>query len=85
MTAESERIDAARTRAEARFKRIEQQKTDAEKVWVEREAEQAKQLEKTTRLRALRLAKEEADRRAGSTTKKPPRTARKKSPLSTDA
>lgn len=85
MTAESERVDTARSRAEARFKRIEQQKTDAEKVWVEREAEEAKQLEKTARLRALRLAKEEADRKTGSPAKKPGRATRKKPPVSTEA
>ena len=62
MTAEADRAQQARAQAEARFKLNEQRKSDAEKVWAEVQAGKAAELAKTDRLRALRLAKEEADR-----------------------
>lgn len=62
MTAEPHRADEARARAEARFKLTEQRKTDAEKAMAEVNAHRTAELEKTVRLRALRLAKEESDR-----------------------
>jgi hypothetical protein len=56
--------DAARTRAEARLHRAEQQRIDAAKVRAEVEAAAVAQTAKTARLRTLRLAKEAEDRAA---------------------
>ena len=79
MSADLDRAEKARTQAEARFKMAEQRKTDAEKVWAEMEAGRAAELAKTDRLRALRLAKEEADRAtAAAAPPKPARASRKK-------
>src|SRR6266516_1913783 len=47
----------ARARAEASFKRKEEQARQATKAWIEYEAERRAVAEKTERLRALRLAK----------------------------
>ena len=71
--------DEARARAEARFKLSEERRTEAEKVMQDlREAKDAES-EKTTRLRALRLAKEEADRAAVAAAPKKPAGRRKAS------
>ena len=79
MSADLDRAEKARTQAEARFKMAEQRKTDAEKVWAEMEAGRAAELAKTDRLRALRLAKEEADRATAAAARpKPARASRKK-------
>jgi hypothetical protein len=56
------RAEEARTRAEARFKANLQRRTDADKAMAEVEANRVAERDKTARLRALRLAKEEADR-----------------------
>jgi len=48
----------ARARAEASFKRKEEQARQATKAWIEYEAQRRAVAEKTERLRALRLAKE---------------------------
>ena len=53
--------DEARARAETTFKK-EQQAREGAKAWLEYEAEARATQEKTARLRALRLAKEAADR-----------------------
>jgi hypothetical protein len=59
------RSDEARARAEASFKK-EQRARDGEKAMQEYQAQGRMVREKTARLRALRLAKEAADRaRAG--------------------
>jgi hypothetical protein len=59
------RSDEARARAEASFKK-EQRARDGEKAMLEYQAQGRMVREKTARLRALRLAKEAADRaRAG--------------------
>jgi hypothetical protein len=57
--------DTARTRAEAAFRK-EQQAREGAKAWVEYEAGMRATHEKTARLRALRLAKEAADKEAGN-------------------
>jgi hypothetical protein len=51
----------AKARAEASFKRKEQQAQDGFKAWVEYQAQRRAEAEKTQRLRALRLAKEAAE------------------------
>jgi hypothetical protein len=57
--------DRARARAEASFKKQERAREGAE-AWKEYEAEGRATLEKTARLRALRLAREVADKATGS-------------------
>jgi hypothetical protein len=56
----------AKTRAEASFKRKEEQARQAMKAWIEYEAQRRAVAEKTERLRALRLAKEAAEAAAES-------------------
>ena len=51
----------ARARAEAIFKRKEQQAREGAKAWIEYEAQRRAVAEKTERLRALRLAKEASE------------------------
>jgi hypothetical protein len=51
----------ARARAEASFKRKEEQARQATKAWTEYEAQRRAVAEKTERLRALRLAKQAAE------------------------
>ena len=58
--------DAARARAEARFQAGEQRKSDAEKVMQEIRDAKVAELAKTERLKALRVAKEVADREAAA-------------------
>jgi len=53
-------IDMARARAEAQFKRKEQQARDGEQARAEYDAQQQAVREKTARLRALRLARDAA-------------------------
>lgn len=65
--------DEARARAEARFKLTEERRTDAEKVMHDVRAAKLAEGEKTVRLRALRLAKEETDRAAAEAA--PPKPA----------
>ena len=57
--------DRARARAEASFKKQERAREGAQ-AWKEYEAEGRATLEKTARLRALRLAREAAGKTAGS-------------------
>ena len=59
------RLDEARARAEASFRKEERAK-DGAKAMMEYEANIRLVREKTERLRALRLAKEAADRGTGS-------------------
>jgi len=51
----------ARARAEAIFKRKEEQVRQGAKAWQEYQAQRRAMAERTERLRALRLAKEAAD------------------------
>ena len=51
----------AKARAEASFKRKEEQAQQGAKAWAEHEAQRRAVAEKTERLRALRLAKEAAE------------------------
>jgi hypothetical protein len=53
-------IQQARTRAEASFKK-EERARDGAQAWSEHEAQARGVLEKTARLRALRLAKQAAE------------------------
>ena len=53
-----------RQKAEARFKLTEQRQTDAAKAMSDVRAAREAESAKTTRLRALRLAKEASDREA---------------------
>jgi hypothetical protein len=55
--------DAAKARAEAAFKRKEQQAREGAQAWAEYEAKLRAVAENTKRLRALRLAKEAAQAR----------------------
>ena len=66
MSIQSEGAEKARSTAEARFTLKAERKTDAEKVWTEISASRTAELAKTDRLRALRLAKEDADRAAAA-------------------
>jgi hypothetical protein len=52
----------ARARAEASFKRKEEQARQGATAWEEYQAQRRAVAEKTERLRALRLAKEAADK-----------------------
>ena len=70
--------NAARTRAEANFRKEERAK-DGAKAMMEYQAQGRAIREKTARLKALRLAKETADK-AGE---KPAKPARSKSPAKT--
>jgi hypothetical protein len=54
-------LNEAKARAEASFKRKEEQARRATKAWIEYEAQRRATAEKTERLRALRLAKEAAE------------------------
>ncbi len=54
--------DAARARAEANFRRKEERARDGEQAMMEYLAEARAVREKTARLRALRLAKEAAEK-----------------------
>ena len=51
----------AKARAEASFKRKEQQAKESAKGWAEYQAERRAEAKKTERLRALRLAKEASE------------------------
>jgi hypothetical protein len=66
------KLDQAKARAEAAFKRKEKQAAEGAQAWAEYQAERRAIEEKTERLRALRLAKE-ASRTARSTTAPVPR------------
>lgn len=60
-----EKPDAAKVRAEATFQKKEDQRREGEMARAEYESEARERDENTARLRALRLAKEAADREAG--------------------
>ena len=62
MTASESGADLVRARVEARFKVQEQRAPEARKALEEVRAAKTAEAAKTTRLRALRLAKEEEDR-----------------------
>lgn len=59
-------VDAARARADERFKVKEQRASDARQVMQEVAAAKSAERAKTERLKTLRLAKEEADRTAAA-------------------
>jgi hypothetical protein len=61
------KTEEAKVRAEALFRRREQQSRDAEQVAVENSEKSRAVDEKTERLKGLRLAKEAADKNAAST------------------
>ena len=60
------KIEEAKVRAEALFRRREQQSHDAEQVAVENSEKSRAVNEKTERLKGLRLAKEAAEKSAAS-------------------
>jgi hypothetical protein len=65
----------AKTRAEVSFKRKQEQAREGTKAWAEYQAQRSGVDEKIARLRALRLAKEEAEAAAKSEkNKKDPNT-----------
>ena len=66
--------DEARARAETAFKK-EQQAREGAQAWLEYEAKARAMQENTARLRALRLAKEAADKAAGPARKTSPGSA----------
>lgn len=80
MATNQDNAAAARVRAEERFRVREQRATDADQamrdIAVARDAERAK----TERLRALRLAKEEADRVAAAAAPAPVKKTRAAAP-----
>jgi hypothetical protein len=51
-------LDQAKARAEASFKRKQEQATEGARAWAEYQAERRAVQERTERLRALRLEKE---------------------------
>ena len=63
---------AALARAEATFKKKEEQRREGQQAMAEYQAQAAATREKTERLRALRLAREEAARRQGAAVKPEP-------------
>lgn len=68
--------EEARRRAQAQFDKAKKNDTD---VWREREKLRQEDADKTSRLRALRLAKEAADKEAAAAPKEPkPASARRK-------
>lgn len=78
MTDTKSPADVAREKAEARFKVLEQRRTDAARTMDEVVAAKSAELEKTVRLRALRLAKEEEDRRIAAAAPPPKKPAPRK-------
>jgi len=58
-------VEEARARAESAF-RTEKQAREGSQAWLEYEEQTLAMREKTARLRALRLAKEAANKKAGS-------------------
>lgn len=60
-----DRSEEARMRAETKFEKTQKQTRESDKAWTQHLAADRAQIEKTARLRALRLAKEAADVEAG--------------------
>ena len=56
-------IESAKARAEASFKRKEEQAREGAKAWAEYQEQRRAEAEKTERLRALRSAKEAVEAR----------------------
>ena len=56
-------IESAKARAEASFKRKEEQAREGAKAWADYQEQRRAEAEKTERLRALRLAKEAVEAR----------------------
>ena len=75
-TAETTRLrknpEQALARAEAQFKKKEEQRREGQQAMTEYQAQGAATREKTVRLRALRLASEEAARRKDAAVKRKP-------------
>jgi hypothetical protein len=61
-----DRSDEARARAEAKFKKQEQQTKESEKVWAEHAAAGRAADANRAKLKAQRLAKEAADKASGN-------------------
>lgn len=70
----------SRERAEVRFAKAQKAADVSKEAWADHDAEARAVRAKTSRLRALRLAKEAADAEAGPEVKKKPVTRRKKPP-----
>ena len=73
--------EEARARAEAKFKKAQIRARDDERVWAEHQATAQAVRDKTSRLKAVRLAKEAADKEAQlikrpAARRKKPRAAR---------
>lgn len=64
--------EQALARAEAQFKKKEEQRREGQQAMAEYQAQAVATREKTERLRALRLAREEAARRKGPAVKRSP-------------
>jgi hypothetical protein len=64
--------EVALARAEAAFKRKEDQRREGEQAMAEYQAQAIAIREKTARLRALRLARDDAGRRTGAAAKRAP-------------
>ena len=62
----------ARARAESKFHLAERRKSEADQALFEARAAKTAETQKTARLKALRLAKEEADRAAAAAAPPPP-------------
>ena len=82
-TAETTRLrknpEQVLARAEAQFKKKEEQRREGQQAMTEYQAQGVATREKTVRLRALRLAREEAARRQGAAVKpKPDAPAKRK-------
>jgi len=71
---------AALARAEATFKKKEEQRREGQQAMAEYQAQAAATREKTERLRALRLAREETARRQGPDVKRSPEAPVKRKP-----
>ncbi len=70
--------EEARLRAEAKFKKKQQQDAESDKVWAERAANEKAGDAKRARLKALRLAKEAADQVTSTENKPAPKPTKHK-------
>ena len=74
------RVKDARAKAESKFHLAERRKSEADQALTEARAAKTAESQKTARLKALRLAKEEADRAAAAAAPPPVKTAAKRKP-----
>lgn len=80
-----ERSRDVRHRAEERFARSKQRSEQAREAWIELDKQRAAEAVNTARLRALRLAKEAADRKAASSHVAPEKAAAAKGAVASKA